>query len=151
MISPRIFSLAVVMFLLPSCSIVYSEAADTEKIDVLLLNYSDFGPPQLAEEILGRYQWQWGAPENHKPQTYDIKVVVYHESNSDSVKKLYPLNEKNKKDYRYLSYSEATVWLKQKIDFFEADIASGDENNFALMYPFLRQFYLTLISVEESF
>lgn len=117
----------------------------------LVLDYAQFGPPQIAKEILGEYRYDWSDPDNHKPVKYNIKIVVASEPKMKQVLVQYKDEPVNKLDYRHLTYQEASIWLTEKIEYFEEDIATGDGDNLIMMFPTLQTLYKTKIILEEHF
>ncbi len=81
-----------------------------------IFNYDDFGPQVLAYEAIG-YQWfQWNDIGDCDPnKIYDIKVVVYWDETVTSIKGKYPVDPKNKKDFRYLTFNSALKYLNSAI------------------------------------
>ena len=137
---------------LASCSSFVEKSHEARTSGVLVLNYDAFGPPQISEELIGGYHWQWNSKENHQPVSYDIKVVVYNEKliGLNKVKAMYVVAPEKKLDYRYLEKSKATKWLDKQISTFEKDIQNGDINNLGMMFPFLQGLYKTLIQIERK-
>jgi hypothetical protein len=83
---------------------------------MLVLSYSDFGPPVIATEVLGNEWWQWQSHGDSRPRQYTVKVVVYRAGELESAMVLYPVNAELEKDYRYLEYETALSYLNAKID-----------------------------------
>jgi hypothetical protein len=83
----------------------------------LVFDYDDFGPQAIAYEAIG-FQWfQWNAHGDPDPRKTDpIKVVVYWDEPLRKVKKAYPVEPRDKKDFRYLSYERALSHLRRAID-----------------------------------
>jgi len=81
-----------------------------------VLNYEDFGPPVIANELIGMDWWQWENHGDSRPKVYDIKVVVYKEITLNKVKENYPIDSANNKDYRYIEYVDAIKYLDEHID-----------------------------------
>ena len=81
-----------------------------------VFDYADFGPQVLAYETIG-YQWyQWNSTGGDDPNDIDtIKVVVYWDEQLAAIKDKYPVEPRNKKDYRYLSYESAMKYLNSTI------------------------------------
>jgi hypothetical protein len=80
-----------------------------------LFAYEDFGPPAMADELLGMDWPQWQAHGDSRPAKYDIKVVVYRNVGLDQVKKQYPVVPEQNKDYRYVEYAQAIRYLDSNI------------------------------------
>ena len=102
-------SLLFFMIVLFACSTV------TEKERYLVLNYSDFGPPIIATELLGVGWWQWQAHGDSRPKDYDIKVIVYGEGDLNEVKSRYPVSPSAGKDFRYIEISSVRKYLDDNI------------------------------------
>ena len=83
---------------------------------ISVLDYKDFGPQVIASEVIGAEWWQWQSHGDSRPAQYDIKVIVYRDIAFDEVQECYPVDQKNKKDYRYLEYNKALSYLNSKID-----------------------------------
>ena len=106
MTSMRLIVLTVLLFV--GC--VHAEANK-----MIVLDYSDFGPQAAAYELLGMQWWQWQSHGDSRPRKYDIKVVVYRDVPLDVVKQKYPVVKKEFKDFRYVSYDEAILYLDTMI------------------------------------
>lgn len=90
--------------------------ASQVKQNTVVLNYSDFGPQVIANEMIGMEWWQWQSHGESRPTVYDVKIVVFQNIPLKEVKKLYPVNPDMEKDYRYLKYEKALGFLNAKID-----------------------------------
>jgi len=87
-----------------------------EHKNIIILNFSDFGPPSMSYHLLGQEWWQWEAHGDSKPgKYYDVKVIVYRNTPLDKVKKAYPVIREKNRDYRYLEYDEALNYLDDEI------------------------------------
>jgi len=80
-----------------------------------VLNYEDFGPPVIANELIGMDWWQWQNHGDSRPKVYDIKVVVYKKITLTKAKEIYPIDPANNKDYRYIEYVDAIKYLDEHI------------------------------------
>lgn len=100
--------LALVALLLVGC-------AHAEVKNMVVLDYNDFGPQAAAYELLGMEWWQWQSHGESRPQTYNVKVVVYNDVTLDSVKQKYPVVKEQLKDYRYVPYNDAIQYLDDMI------------------------------------
>ena len=89
--------------------------AYAETRNMLVLDYSDFGPQASAYELLGMEWWQWQSHGGSRPKKYNIKVVVYKDVSLDEVIQRYPVLERELKDYRYVSYGDAIKYLEDMI------------------------------------
>ncbi len=85
------------------------------KTGVCVLKYEDFGPPVIANNLIGMDWWQWQPHGDSRPTRYDIKVVVYRGLQLDKVKAKYPVAPEKNKDYRYVEYADALTYLDQHI------------------------------------
>lgn len=83
---------------------------------MIVLDYEDFGPQAIANEVIGSEWWQWQSHGDSRPAEYDIKVIVYRYVDFDNVKKQYPVDPEQKKDFRYLEYKNALSYLDEKIN-----------------------------------
>jgi len=110
----RWFIISLIIFL-EACSSVNSD-------NMIVLEYSDFGPQVIASEVIGTQWWQWQEHGDSKPTVYPVKVVVYRGASLDEAKKRYPVDPMKKQDFRYLEYQEALNFLDQKI---EDDVIEG--------------------------
>lgn len=99
----------ILVFLMVACS------SDTKEKTVVF-SYVDFGPQVIASEVIGMEWWQWQSHGESRPTQYDIKIVVYRDMPLSHVKKKYPVVSKEKKDYRYIRYDAALIYLDKKID-----------------------------------
>ena len=84
--------------------------------EYILLKYSDFGPQAIAYKTIG-YEWyQWGNSGSGNPkESYNIKVVVYRNITLKKIKKLFPVSEKEGKDFRYIEYTKSINYLNEHI------------------------------------
>lgn len=82
----------------------------------LVLDYDEFGPPSAAFEILGNDWWQWQSHGDSRPKSYDIKVVVFRNTNQERLEKQYPINQDAEKDFRFIHYDTAIAYLDKMID-----------------------------------
>ena len=89
--------------------------SSTSKQQVLLLDYTDFGPQVIAHELLGMEWWQWQPHGNSRPTTYPIKVAVYRKISLEEVQSRYPINREKEQDVRYVNYQEALTYLDSHI------------------------------------
>lgn len=97
------------IFLLLSCT------QTTQAENTLVLEYSDFGPPAMANEVIGMDWWQWQPHGDSRPKKHDIKVVVYRDISLEKIKISYPVIPPKKQDYRYIEYQAALDYLNQGI------------------------------------
>ena len=95
--------------------ILLSSCMTNLKSNTVLLDYEEFGPPVVANEILGMDWWQWQEFGDSRPRKYDIKVVVYKNISLDQVKEWYPIEPDKEKDFRYLEYGKALNYLDKLI------------------------------------
>jgi hypothetical protein len=113
----RIFSEAHLCIALFCLSCTQAHRAHTSVFD-----YSDFGPPNISYELIGKEWYQWNSQGPDDPnQTDDVKVVVYRNLSLEEVKAMYPVID-GKRDYRYLEYSRALEHLNK----FEQDAFWND-------------------------
>jgi hypothetical protein len=141
----RLIALTISCYLLASCAMT----GKTDDGNFIVLNYQDFGPQAMAEELLGPEYWQWDSGQYSQPQKFDIKVVVYRNMNLDAVKLTFPVNKNQKKDFRYVEYKVAMQWYDRQIDSFNADLTSnsGDKD---ISFYFLRNLYANSLKIERT-
>ena len=106
----RKFFLFLLLGVLVSCA----SNAKSSLVHVFL--YQDFGPPVIANELIGMDWWQWQSHGEPVPQNYDIKVIVYQGIDLQILKKRYPVVPEKEKDFRYVSYDDAVQYLDKHID-----------------------------------
>jgi hypothetical protein len=71
----------------------------------------------MAWEKIGMQWWQWDSHGDSDPVSkYDIKVVVYKGIQLERIKKLFPLDKSQNKDFRYFEYHDSMKYLNDKID-----------------------------------
>jgi hypothetical protein len=105
----RLFNLLTLFCLMSAC-------AHSIDQNTLVLDYKAFGPQVIAHDVIGNEWWQWdahGAPD--PTASYDVKVVIYRNIDLASVKKKFPINAEQHKDYRYLEYSQSISYLDKNI------------------------------------
>ena len=104
----------------------------------MVLHYGLFGPQVLAHELIG-FEWhQWNSCGHPDPRHIDdIRVVVYRDIGLEEVKKLYPVVEDLRQDYRYVHYDKAVEYLDGHVKEFE-EIKRSD--------PEMKEFYDSMIS-----
>ena len=84
--------------------------------EVVLLDYNDFGPQIIAQEVIGMEWWQWQEHGDSDPTVvYPVKVVVYRDIPLTEVQQRYPVEPEQRKDFRYLEYRNALRFLDEKI------------------------------------
>ena len=81
----------------------------------MLLDYEEFGPPVVANEVLGMDWWPWQEFGDSRPRKYSIKVAIYRNISLNQVKELYPVEPDKEKDFRYLEYDKALSYLDKII------------------------------------
>lgn len=86
-----------------------------QKTETLVLEYDSFGPPVVAQEVIGMGWWQWLDHGDSRPRKYPIKVVIYSGISLAEVKSRYPVKPELEQDYRYLEYSRAIQYLDRQI------------------------------------
>lgn len=79
------------------------------------MSYQDFGPPALAEPLLGNDFWQWQNHGDSRPKDYSIGVVVYRDLDLSRIKTLFPVIPEKRQDYRYVAYDNAVAFLEDAI------------------------------------
>ena len=91
-------------------------STDSTNPNWLLMNYTDFGPQVIAQEIIGMEWWQWQDHGDSVDRSYAIKVVVYNDIAEEIAKRAFPVNPEKNLDYRYVEYEKALEYLDEKID-----------------------------------
>jgi hypothetical protein len=81
-----------------------------------VLKYEEFGPPALANNLIGMDWWQWQSHGDSRPKKYDINVVVYKDVDLKKVKHKYPVSPKDLQDFRYVEYRKAIDYLDNAIN-----------------------------------
>lgn len=105
----RLLILLPILFLVCACT-------NTHERNTIILDYKDFGPQVIANEVVGSEWWQWDAHGAPDPTTsYNVKVVVYRNIDIATVKTKYPVSAEQQKDYRYLEYSQSISYLDKHI------------------------------------
>lgn len=105
----RLLNLLLLLLLVSACT-------SNNDQNTIILDYKDFGPQVIAHEVIGNEWWQWDAHGAPDPTTsYDVKVVVYRNIDLASVKKKYPVDKEQQKDYRYLEYSQSISYLEKQM------------------------------------
>jgi hypothetical protein len=76
-------------------------------------------------------------------------VVVYRDMALDKVKEMFPVDEQNEKDYRYVQYTVAMDWHDKHIDQFSEDLknSAGDRD---IAFYFLRKLYANALKIERT-
>jgi hypothetical protein len=100
-------------------------AARTEAASTVL-PYGSFGPQAMSYEVLGFEWWQWQPHGDSRPREYDVHVVVYCNSSTDEIARRYPVDRKAERDYRYITYERALIFLDENIQQ-DVDPALTDE------------------------
>lgn len=132
-------------YLLISCASINTATGN----NYIVLKYEDFGPQDIAEELIGPDYWQWDNGHYDSPQKFDIKVVVYRNMSLDAVKAAFPVDKSKKQDYRYVEYQAAMKWYDKQIKSFNEDLdnKSGDIN---IAFFFLRNLYANALKIERA-
>jgi hypothetical protein len=95
----------------------------------MVLRYGRFGPQVRAHELIGFEWYQWNACGHPDPRHIDdIWVVVYRDMDLEEVKRLYPVVQDLRQDYRYVGYDKALRYLDGHIREFEEKKKSGPES-----------------------
>lgn len=79
------------------------------------LTYADFGPPALAEPLVGNDYWQWQNHGDSRLRHYPISVIVYRSLTAAEVQRRFPVIREKKQDYRYVTYESAIAFLDEAI------------------------------------
>jgi hypothetical protein len=99
----------LVLLALPRCG----QAADRPP-RVLVLDYADFGPPVMAEPLLGDEWNVWIRPGDLGPDDrFDVHVVVY-QGDRAAIERAYP-TVPGHSDYRLVTRSEAVRFLDREL------------------------------------
>lgn len=132
-------------YLVTSCSFVNNTSSN----NFIVMEYKDFGPQDIAEKLIGPNYWQWDSDHYIRPQKFDIKVVIYRKMKLEKIKEMFPVDKKNKKDFRYVQYRAAMDWYDKQINNFNEDLAnnSGDIN---ITFYFLKNLYANSLKIERA-
>ncbi len=147
--------LALLLFSLISCTSTNNFIGGTvlseNSKNIFVTSYSSFGPPQLSNQLLGENHWQWDDPDNHKPISFDIKIVVYRNIPLKDVKMSFPVDPSKKQDYRYVSYSEASTYFDLELEKFEKEMRSyASPCDIGEMYIYPNELYRTALKMERK-
>ncbi len=119
-----------------------------------MLDYREFGPPQLSGEFIGPNYWQWIKQRPHRPIQYDIKVIAYRNISLPAVKKQYTVSPEKKEDYRYVEYSKVTQWIDRMIKENQKDLKEcvrrNDHDLIVYSFSRLENLYKLLVKVERG-
>lgn len=95
----------------------------------IFFQYGDFGPQAMAHELLGMEWYQWQPHGDPDPNSTDrVQVIVYDDMTLAKVRKLYPVDQLKKLDYRYVQIDRAREFLREKIA--ELDELEDDDTSF---------------------
>ncbi|MFC1749684.1 hypothetical protein ACFL2V_12860 [Pseudomonadota bacterium] len=97
------------------CSLSACVSFETKQ-SYYVAQYSDFGPPVIATDLIGVDWWQWQSHGDSRPKDYDIKVIVYSGASAKEIKKKFPLDPDRKKDFRYIDFLSAVEYLDRNIE-----------------------------------
>lgn len=141
----RLIVLTFSFYLVASCAFTNNSSNN----NFIVLNYKDFGPQDIAEELIGPNYWQWDDGHYSKPQKFEIEVVVYRDMTLDKVKEMFPVDKNDKKDFRYVQYNLTMKWFDKQINYFNEELASnsGDKN---ISFYFLRNLYANSLKIERT-
>lgn len=131
--------------LIASCTL----ANDLLIENTIVLDYKDFGPPDIAEDLLGPHYWQWDNGHYDSPQAFNIRVVIYRQVDLDDVKAMFPVSKNKQQDFRYVEYKKAILWYNKQITQFNADLSSG-EGDINITFYFLRNLYESVLKIERT-
>lgn len=92
---------------------------NTNTAQFVKLTYNDFGPPALAEPLLGNDYQQWQNHGNSRPRVYPIGVIVYRNLELEDVQSQFPASKDKQQDYRYIAYDKAVAFLNDAIESLE--------------------------------
>lgn len=141
----RLFFLALLCCFVTACASTTKPSSS----NFIILDYADFGPQDIAEELIGPNYWQWDSGQYSTPQNFDIKVIIYREMELDEVKKMFPASKVEQKDFRYIPYQAAINWYDEKINYFNEELATdtGDKN---ISFYILRVLYTSSLKIERA-
>lgn len=125
-----------------------TKAAKNTQQQYIALDILSFGSE--SESIIWPRHWQWPDADNHKPVSYDIKIIVYSGISESEIAKLFPVNPTLKQDYRYLTYSTATTYLKNAIHEI-SPYANGSDEDSAVYLSEVSTLQGTLLTIEKAF
>jgi hypothetical protein len=119
--------------------------------NILIMDYSDFGPQSMAYEFIGYKWYQWNSHGDPDPKTkYHIKVVVYRGINPKYVRELYAVQPKFNKDYRYVEYNKALGYIDTKISEIEEIRAQPEQEPDRLLQQLMTRLRETRKRIVEQ-
>lgn len=141
----------ILVLLLGGCSSLGQEAVLTpDSPEVFVSNYEDFGVSHYSSKLLGRSVWQWDDVENHKPVSFDIKVVVYRGVSLEKVKNAFPVIPEQKQDYRYVEYAKAAKYFTDTINDMEELMKTFTSEEAGEFYIYPRRVYKGALAMEAK-
>jgi len=150
----RTFICVCVLFIILTQSSCTNKTITQNYGQSLIVDYEQFGPPQLSATLLGQDFWQWQTTPAHSPKKYDIKVVIYRNLALSEVEKRYPVDPVLIQDYRYLEYSRAKTWIKNQISKIQEElkVSVPNEELDLIIYDFsrLENMYKLLVTLEQG-
>jgi len=148
------YTLCILLSLICLTSCATNEKEDLSNFKLVVLEYKDFGAPQSSSLLIGKHFYQWIEHRPHEPQTYNIKIVIYKGNNLASALERFPVNMKEKLDYRYVSYADAMVWANNKITRVQKSIEKsaihGDMDLLLYDFSILESTYQLLLKIEKA-
>lgn len=102
----------IIVLLLASLTACASPPSDR----TLVLRYSDFGPQAMAYHLIGPNRLPWDPDTPVFVGHNAVRIVIYRGIDLETVKSLYPPDERRNIDYRYVSFQDALRYLDAKID-----------------------------------
>lgn len=140
----------VVSILFVGCAATHK--ANRQITDHIELPYRAFG--SSSESIIWPQHWQWQDAENHKPVSYDIRVIVYQGNSLEKLKTEYQVIPEKKQDYRFIEREKAIDFLLDTISELESTLFNpSDESDcdFDMVYfKEITTLYKTLVNIEQS-
>lgn len=117
---------------------------------MVILDYEEFGPSDLAVSLIGPAYWQWDRVHSDVPRQQTIKVVVYKDIGLEEVERAYPSSQVKEQDFRYVEHHVVAAWFDKKIAQFNDDISEG-KGDLNISFYFLRSLYKTALKIERGF
>ena len=113
MLSPRIdrkitFSVLIVL------SVVLCFSGCSDRRQVVVLSYSDFGPQVVAVDLLGPEWNPWDAHGDQLDPDVPIVVVVFDGISLEEARRQYPTVE-GQSDFRWIPKRQAVEWLHARL------------------------------------
>lgn len=142
----------VLTLFLGACSSLVQDnvALTSDSPEVFVANYEDFGVSHYSSKLLGRSVWQWDDIENHRPVSFNIKVVVYRGVSLEQVKGAFPVIPEQKQDYRYVEYTMAVEYFTDTINELDELMKTLTFEEAGEFYIYPRRVYKGALAMERK-